>query len=138
MLVGASKFIFQEEDDGKPPPAWLKKIEQFTPREAFSTGIGWLMISPKQWVFVLTAVAVIFTANLTMAASLANYFVFTLLVQTVYFLILIISLTMPERSAKILDTLFLWLKSHFRSVVIVMFSLFGLFFLIKGLTGLVG
>ena len=96
------------------------------------------MVSPKQWVFVLTAVAVIFTANLITIASLGNYFVFTLLVQTVYFLILIISFAMPERSTKILDTLFVWLKGHFRPVVIVMFLFFGLFFLVKGLTGLVG
>jgi hypothetical protein len=27
MLTGKAKFIFQEEDDDKPPPAWLDKIE---------------------------------------------------------------------------------------------------------------
>jgi threonine/homoserine/homoserine lactone efflux protein len=67
MLVGASKLIFQEEDDDKPPQKWLEQIETLTPRQAFSTGFGWLMVSPKQWVFVLTAVAVIFTANLSVA-----------------------------------------------------------------------
>ena len=48
MLAGAAKFIFQEEDDDKPPPVWLEKIEYLTPREAFSTGFGWLLVSPKQ------------------------------------------------------------------------------------------
>ena len=76
MLTGAAKFIFQEEDDDKPPPAWLEKIEYLSPSGAFSTGFGWLMVSPKQWAFVLTAVAVIFTANLDPIASLVNFFIF--------------------------------------------------------------
>ena len=32
------------------------------------------MVCPKQWVFVLTAVAVIFTANLIPLASLINFY----------------------------------------------------------------
>ena len=138
MLAGAAKFFFQEEDDDKPPPAWLEKIESYTPKQAYSTGIGWLIVSPKQWVFVLTAVAVVFTAGLSAAASFINFLIFTLLVQTVYFLILAIHLAMPKRLGKILDALFIWLKDHFRPVVIVMFTAFGLFFLLKGLLELAG
>jgi threonine/homoserine/homoserine lactone efflux protein len=136
MLVGASKFLFQEEDDDKPPPKWLEQIESLTPRQAFSTGFGWLMVSPKQWAFVLTAVAVIFTANLSVAASLFNFFVFTVLIQSVYFLIIALHLAIPKQSAKILDALFNWIKNNFRPVVIVLFTAFGLFFLFKGITGL--
>jgi hypothetical protein len=138
MLAGAAKFFFQEEDDDKPPPAWLEKIESYTPKQAYSTGIGWLIVSPKQWVFVLTAVAVVFTAGLSAAASFINFLIFTLLVQTVCFLILAIHLAMPKRLGKILDALFIWLKDHFRPVVIVMFTAFGLFFLLKGLLELAG
>ena len=98
MLTGAAKFIFQEEEDDKPPPAWLEKIEYLRPREAFSTGFGWLMVSPKQWAFVLTAVAVIFTANLNPIASLVNFFVFSVLIQLFYLLIIGIYLLMPKRS----------------------------------------
>jgi threonine/homoserine/homoserine lactone efflux protein len=136
MLVGASKFIFQEEDDDKPPPKWLEQIESLTPRQAFSTGFGWLMVSPKQWVFVLTAVAVIFTASLSVGASLLNFFLFTVLIQSVYFLIIALHLAIPKQSARILDALFNWIKNNFRPVVIVLFTAFGLFFLIKGVTGL--
>lgn len=137
MLVGAAKFIFQEEDDDKPPPAWLEKIEHRSPRQAYSTGIGWLMVSPKQWVFVLTAVAVVFTANLSNIASLINFFIFTVLVQLMYFLIIGIHLLMPRRSDQILDSIFRWIKNNFRPVVIVIFTGFGLFFLFKGISGLI-
>jgi len=137
MLTGAAKFIFQEEEDDKPPPAWLEKIEYLSPREAFSTGFGWLMVSPKQWAFVLTAVAVIFTENLNPIASLVNFFVFSVLIQLFYLLFIGIYLLMPKRSGVILDRLFNWIKNNFRPVVIILFAGFGLFFLIKGLSGLI-
>jgi threonine/homoserine/homoserine lactone efflux protein len=106
MLVGALKFVFQEEDDDQPPPKWLEQLESLTPRQAFATGFGWLMVSPKQWVFVLTAVAVVFMANLSVAASFVNFFLFAVLIQLVYMMLIAIYLIMPERSAAILDSLF--------------------------------
>lgn len=56
-------------------------IEQFTQHAASSTGFGWIMVCPKQWAFVLTAVTVIFTANLSPIQSLVNYFIFSILIQ---------------------------------------------------------
>ena len=137
MLTGAAKFIFKEDDDDKAPPAWLEKIEYLSPRDAFSTGFGWILVSPKQWAFVLTAVAVIFTANLESIVSLVNFFIFSVLIQLFYLIIIGLHLLMPERSGAILDSLFNWIKNNFRPVVIVIFTGFGLFFLIKGITGLI-
>jgi threonine/homoserine/homoserine lactone efflux protein len=137
MLTGATKFIFKEEDDDKAPPAWLEKIEYLSPRGAFSTGFGWILVSPKQWAFVLTAVAVIFTANLDPIESLVNFFVFSVLIQVVYLIIIGLHLLMPDCSRAILDSLFDWIKNNFRPVVIVIFTGFGLFFIYKGISGLV-
>jgi threonine/homoserine/homoserine lactone efflux protein len=136
MLTGSSKFIFQDDDDDKPPPKWLEQLESLEPRAAFATGFGWLMVSPKQWVFVLTAVAIIFTASLTAAASLLNWLLFSVLIQVVYFVLIAFYVLMPERSAAILDGLFNWLKRNLRVVAIVLFVGLGLFFLIKGFMGL--
>jgi hypothetical protein len=137
LLVGASKFIFQDDDD-KAPPDWLTKIEMMSPAQGLKLGFGWLMVSPKQWVLVLTAVAVIFSAYLPPAASIINFLIFTILVQTVFFVIIGIHSLMPKRSQKILDALFVWLKKHLRVVAIGIFGLFGIFFLVKGFIGLIG
>ena len=132
LLAGGSKFVFQDDDD-KAPPDWFSKIEQMSPAQGLKLGFGWLMVSPKQWVLVLTAVAVIFAAYLPIAASIVNYFIFTLLVQTVFFVIIGIDLLLPQRSQAILDSLFAWLKRHLQVLATVIFVFFGLFFLIKGL-----
>ncbi len=137
LLSGAGKFLAHDDDD-KAPPEWFSKIEVMSPSQAFKLGVGWLMVSPKQWALVLTAVAVIFTSFLAPLISLLNFFIFTLLVQTVFFIIIGIHLLMPHRSQRILDMLFAWIKRNLRVMAIVLFGFFGLFFLIKGLIGLIG
>ena len=137
LLVGGSKFVFQDDDD-RAPPDWFSKIELMSPTQAIKLGFGWLMVSPKQWVLVLTAVAVIFAAYLPPAASVVNFFIFTILVQTVFFIIIGIQVLMPNRSQTILDRLFAWLKKHLRVLAIIIFVGFGLFFLVRGLIGLAG
>lgn len=136
LLVGASKFIFQDDDD-KAPPDWLMKIEMMSPTQGLKLGFGWLMVSPKQWVLVLTAVAVIFSAYLPPLVSSLNFFIFTILVQIVFFVIIGLHALMPNRSERMLDALFVWLKRHLRAVAIGIFGFFGIFFLVKGYTGLV-
>ena len=137
LLAGASKFIFRDDDD-KAPPAWFAKIETMSPAQALKLGFGWLMVSPKQWVLVLTAVAVIFAAYLPPATSIVNFFIFTLLVQTIFLIIIALQIVMPNRSQEILDALFVWLKKHLITIAIAIFGFFGLFLLIKGFLGLVG
>ena len=137
LLVGASKFFFQDDDD-KAPPDWFEKIETMSPTQALRLGFGWLMVSPKQWVLVLTAVAVIFSAYLPTLVSSVNFLIFTILVQTVFFIVIGIHALMPNRSERVLDALFVWLKKHLRAVAIGIFGFFGVFFLVRGFTGLVG
>lgn len=137
LLAGAAKFLFKDDDD-KAPPEWLAKAEQMSPLQALKLGFGWLMVSPKQWVMVLTAVAVIFSAYLAPLAAVVNFFIFTILVQTIFFIVIGVDILLPERSQEILDALFAWIREHLRVVAIVIFGFFGLFFLAKGLLGLVG
>jgi hypothetical protein len=136
MLVGAAKVIFQEEDEDKAPPKWLAEIESFTPGKAYKFGLGWLFISPKQWIFTLTAVGVIFAANLEPLISFVNYLFFILIALTLFFLLILIYIVLGERSQSFMDSLFKWLKKNAQTILIVVFVVFGLYFLIKGLTGL--
>jgi threonine/homoserine/homoserine lactone efflux protein len=128
--------IFQEEDEDKAPPKWLAEIESFTPGKAYKFGLGWLFISPKQWIFTLTAVGVIFAANLEPLISFVNYLFFILIALTLFFLLILIYIVLGERSQSFMDSLFKWLKKNAQTILIVVFVVFGLYFLIKGLTGL--
>ena len=136
MLVGAAKVIFQEEDEDKAPPKWLAEIEGFTSGKAYKLGLSWLFISPKQWIFTLAAVAVIFSANLEPLASLANYLLYILIALSLFFLLILVYLFLGERSQALMDRLFKWLKKNAMTILIVVFIVFGLYFLIRGITAL--
>ena len=137
MLVAAAKVIFQSEDEDKAPPKWLAEIESFSPGKAYKLGLSWLFVSPKQWIFTLTAVGFIFAANLEPVISLANYLLFILIALTLFFLLILIYIVLGERSQDFMAGLFKWLKKNAQSILIVVLVVFGLYFLLKGIAALV-
>jgi hypothetical protein len=138
LLAGAFKFATAPASGGGSLASALERLEHLGPGGAFKIGFGWIFASPKQWVFVLTAVAVIFTAQLRVIGSLANYLVFTVLVQLAYLVIIGAYAIARDRVSRALDAVFGWIKTHLRSTAIGLFAFFGVVFLIKGLVELAG
>lgn len=136
MLVGAAKVIFHSEDEDKAPPSWLAEIESFTPGKAYKLGLGWLFVSPKQWIFTLAAVGVIFAANLDPLFSLVNYLLFILIALVLFFLLILIYVVLGQRSRAFMDGLFNWLKKNAQAIIVIVFIVFGLYFLLKGIIAL--
>jgi cadmium resistance protein CadD (predicted permease) len=95
-------------------------------------GLGWLFVSPKQWIFTLTAVGVIFAANLEPMVSFTNYLLFILIALILFILLILIYIILGERSRDFIDSLAHWLKKHAQTILIIVFIVFGLYFLIKG------
>jgi len=138
MLVGAAKMIFHEEDEDKAPPKWLAEIESFSSGKAYKLGVSWLFVSPKQWIFTLTAVGLIFGANLDPLIALANYLLFILIVLSLFFLLLLVYIFLGEHSQVFMDELFNWFKKRTQAILVIVFIVFGLYFLIKGTAALAG
>jgi hypothetical protein len=138
LLAGAFKFATAPVSGGGSLASALEKLERIGPSGAFKIGFGWIFASPKQWVFVLTAVAVIFTAQLSVVGSLANYLLFSVLVQLAYLVIIGSYLIAQDRVSKALDAVFKWIKAQLRVSAIGLFVFFGVVFLIKGLSELAG
>jgi hypothetical protein len=136
LLAGAFKIATAPKSGGGSLASALEKLERVEPGGAYKIGFGWLFASPKQWVFVLTAVAVIFAADLRPIASLANYSVFTVLVQAAYVLIIGSFVLAREPVGRLLDRVFAWIKSHLKATAIGLFAGFGIVFLLKGFSAL--
>jgi hypothetical protein len=136
LLAGSLKIATAPKTGGGSLASLLDRLENIEPGGAYKIGFGWLFASPKQWVFVLTAVAVVFAADLRVAGSLANYVVFTLLVQSAYLVIIGGYAIAPERVNPALDAVFGWIRAHLRATAIGLFATFGVVFLLKGLTSL--
>jgi hypothetical protein len=135
LLAGAFK-IATAEGAGGSLASLLDRLERLEPVDAYKVGFGWLLASPKQWVFVLTAVAIIFSAGLRPIGSLANFFVLTLLVQGAYLLIIGAYAVARKPTGRVLDAVFHWIRVHLRATAIGVFAGFGVVFLLKGLSTL--
>lgn len=136
LLTGMFKIIVAS--GGGQLESLLERLEKLEPRAAFNIGFGWIFASPKQWVFVLTAVAVIFSGGLSPIGGIVNFAIFTVLVQIAYFVI-IAGFALAENSVgRLLDAVFGWIRAHLRPTAIGLFGFFGVLFIFKGLTTLSG
>ena len=136
LLAGAFTIATAPASGGGSLASALERLETIEPAGAYKVGFGWLLASPKQWVFVLTAVAVIFTAQLRAIGGVANFLVFTLLVQSAYLVIIAAYALAEDRIAPLLDAVFGWIKDHLRGTAIGVFAFFGIVFLLEGLATL--
>ena len=133
LFVGAFKIATAPSSGGGSLASALERLERVDSSGAYKIGFGWIFASPKQWVFALTAVAVIFAAQLRPAGGLANYLVFTILVQLAYLLIIGVYAIAEDWASSILDAAFGWIRTNLRTVAIGLFSGFGVMFLIKAI-----
>jgi threonine/homoserine/homoserine lactone efflux protein len=138
LLVGAVKIATAPASGGGSLASALERLEHVGPSGAYKIGFGWIFASPKQWVFVLTAVAVIFTAQLQVSGSVSIYLVFTLLVQIAYFLIIGAYAVARDRANRILDAVFGWIRANLKATATGLFTGFGTIFLLTGLSTLAG
>ena len=137
LLTGALRFALAEpsQGDGKLG-AMMRKLQTVQPAQALRVGGGWLLASPKQWVFVNTAVAVIYTADLAPAGAVGVFSVFTVLSQLVYLLVIVGFLVARQRITPVLDSAFTWIGGHLRRIVIVVFGALGVLLLVSGIAAL--
>lgn len=137
LLAGFKKWRKQPDPDD-PPPQWMAALAGLSPLKALAAGAVFVAIAVKQWVFTLTAIDVIQGAALDGTAGAGLYLVFTLATQTLVLLPILVYAVAPQQSARPLRAAQAWLERNNRPIVIGVSLLFGLWFLAKGLVGLIG
>ncbi|HSM83906.1 MAG TPA: GAP family protein [Nodosilinea sp.] len=136
LLVTAYKKWRKQPDPDEPPPKWLTAIDSATPWQALGIGLTLPLIAIKLWVFTLSALATLATAQLGLEQGAIAYLLFIFLTQSLLLLPLALRLVMPQRSKAILDRASAWLTAYNRPIVIGVSLVFGLLFLRSGLSGL--
>jgi threonine/homoserine/homoserine lactone efflux protein len=135
LLIVAYKKWQGEDDPDDPPPKWLTLIDTATPPKAFGIGFGLPLISPKLWVFTLSALTTIAAAQLGQPSSAIVFLIFIVLAQSLLLLPIFIRILMPTQSKSLLAQLSDWLIENKRAIGIVVSLVFGLWFLYSGISG---
>jgi len=136
LLISAYKKIKKEVDPEDEPPKWMGTINKATNVKALLFGLELPLISPKMWVFILSAISTISLAQLGQPQSFYTFIVFILLAQLLLILTIGFRLLFPKRSVTMLTAASSWLVKNNRIIMIVISLIFGAYFLYQGLTGL--
>ena len=138
MLIGAVTKWRKEADPDAPPPKWMAVLGGLSALQAFGVGALLMAQSIKQWVFTLSAIAVIEQGELSHAGNVLAYLFFVLAAQSLVLAPVLISAVAPAQSTKLLDAIHDWLERNNRAIVIAASSIFGVWFLWMGIAGLIG
>jgi hypothetical protein len=137
LLVTALKQLRKQDDPDAPPPHWMSVVGGLSALKAFGAGALFPIVAVKQWVFTLSAIGVIGEVGPGGAADVVAYFFFVLATQTLVLAPILAFAVAPRRTAKPLRATQAWLERNNRAIVIVMSLAFGVWFLFKGITGLI-
>jgi hypothetical protein len=134
--VMAVKKIANVPDEDAPPPRWLTMTESMGPAKAFGLGALILAIGAKFWAFTLLAISTIGDADLGQPNATITYLLYVVLAEAIHVVVIAFAVVAPTRSAITLDKASMWLEAHTRHIMIGLGSVFGTWFLFKGLAGL--
>ena len=95
-----------------------------------------MLLAMKQWVFTLSAIAIIDEARLGTAFSALAYLIFVIAAQSLMIAPIVSSAVAPTRSAKMVEVMLRWLERNSRLITIAVSVIVGTWFLVKGTTGL--
>lgn len=125
-------------DPDDPPPAWMANLGRMAPLKLFTYGALAMLIAPKMWVFALGALAVIYESGLRGTGAVTAYGIYVLGASLLILLPLLVYAVAPKWAGGVLEGINGWLERNNRVILIVVSFVFGLFFLQKGLGGLLG
>ena len=138
MLITAVRKWRKDADPDAPPPKWMAALSGLSTLKAFGMGALLMALAIKQWIFTLSAIAVIEQAQLSQTGNVLAYLIFVVAAQSLVLAPIIVSAMAPAQSARMLDASQGWLERNNRVIVIAASSIFGVWFLWQGIAGLIG
>jgi len=123
-------------DEDAPPPHWIESAGTMSAGRAYLLGAGLLAIGAKFWVFTMSAVAVLDTADLPTSTAVLSYVAFAFLAVLPPLAVIVLAVVVPTRSAALLDSVSSWLTRHTSTIVIGICLVVGIWFVVRALTQL--
>lgn len=136
LLISVVKKLINEDDPDAPPPRWLSRFDQATAFALLGMGAIATLIAPKLWVFTLSALGVIRGANFEPWNEFKVFLLYILASEILLILPLLLYAVLPHQSARLLNSASDWLMKYNKQITLIASLVFGIFFLWKGLSGL--
>jgi hypothetical protein len=138
LLITAVKTWFKEADPDAPPSKWVAALSGMSAPAACGTAVVMMFLGFKQWVFTLSAIAIIDEAEIGKIGSVLTYLLFIVAAQALMLAPIIAAALAPAQSAKLVGAKLAWLERNSRVITIVVSLIFAVWFLSKSAAELLG
>lgn len=138
LLITAAKTWFKETDPEAPPSKWMAALNRVSAPVAFGMAMAMMFLGFKQWVFTLSAIAIIDEAKMSKIGGLLTYLLFITAAQALMLAPIIASALAPAQSSKIVGATLGWLERNSRTITIAVSLIFAVWFLWKSASELLG
>ena len=138
LWITAWRSWAKQEDPDAPPPRWMGMLGSISRLKAFGLGAAAMAGAGKQWIFTFYALGVIRVADLPRPDNAIAFLVFLLCAHSLVLLPLGLYALVPKRSSHLLEASALWMERNNQGILMVVSIVFGSFFIVKGIRGLLG
>jgi threonine/homoserine/homoserine lactone efflux protein len=114
-------------------PRWMRGIDAFTPGKAFGVGVVLAGVNPKNLLLTLGAATGLAQLGLSTGDAVGSLVVFVLVASVTIIAPVVYYLAGGDRARGNLDTMKGWLAVHDAAVMTVLFLVFGVALIAKGL-----
>jgi hypothetical protein len=136
LIVLGLRSLLNTPDPDAPPPRWMESVSSMTPAKAFGIGMVLFPIQIKNLAIFIACINLIATTSFSTQGSIVAL-VLVLLIFTIPVLVLIgLYTAVPQRASYMLVSLRAWMEKHNRTITVVLCFVFGVFFLVRGFSGL--
>jgi threonine/homoserine/homoserine lactone efflux protein len=122
--------------EDKTPPRLFAFVDKTTPPKAFAFGVMISVVNFKNLAIFLSAVSVVHLSNLDLSFKIINVLLVALVFCLSVIIPVLIYVLFPKRSNELLNWIKQSLETNSRAIGIWLPLVFGLIFLIRGITGL--
>lgn len=136
LLITAARTWFKETDPDAPPSRWMSAISRMPTAAAFGMAVVMMFLGFKQWVFTLSAIAVIDEAKMGKIGGLITYLLFIAAAQGLMLGPIIAGALAPARASKMVEAMLGWLERNSRAITTAVSLIFAVWFLWKSALGL--
>jgi hypothetical protein len=129
FITAAKAWAWRQDDEADVPSPKGNAIGGASALRAFGVGVVRMAVSIKQWVFTLSAIAIIDEGKLGQSNSVLAYLFFILGAHSLMLAPII-------GSAKTMETALGWLERNNRVITTIISVVFGVWFVARGMSGL--
>jgi hypothetical protein len=135
LIVLGFRSLLNAPDPDAQPPRWMASIHSMSPSRAFGFGMALFPVQIKNLAIFVACIELLVASSFSLQSSIVALGL-VLAIFAIPILVLIgLYALVPLRASDVLGSLRTWMEKNGRAITVVVCFLFGVFFLVRGLTG---